>query len=91
MMARGSINHLSLTVSDLERSTAFYDKVFAFIGFTRVGRFIGVEDSSGIAGLNKDGEVDVGIAEHFEQNVFWGGLTYNTHPISVAAALATIS
>jgi taurine--2-oxoglutarate transaminase len=31
------------------------------------------------------------IAEHFEQNVFWGGLTYNTHPISVAAALATIA
>ena len=31
MMARGSINHLSLTVSDLERSAAFYDRVFAFI------------------------------------------------------------
>src|SRR6266852_8105899 len=36
MMARGSISHISLTVSDLERSTAFYDRVFAFIGFTRV-------------------------------------------------------
>jgi len=35
-MARGSINHISLTVSDLERSTAFYDKVFEFIGFKRV-------------------------------------------------------
>ncbi len=35
-MARGSINHLSLTVSDLERSAAFYDKVFGFIGFKRV-------------------------------------------------------
>ena len=23
------------------------------------------------------------IAEHFEDNVFWGGLTYNTHPVSV--------
>jgi taurine--2-oxoglutarate transaminase len=30
------------------------------------------------------------IAAHFEDNVFWGGLTYNTHPVSVAAALATI-
>jgi predicted enzyme related to lactoylglutathione lyase len=32
-MARGSISHISLTVSDLERSTAFYNKVFEFIGF----------------------------------------------------------
>jgi taurine---2-oxoglutarate transaminase len=31
------------------------------------------------------------IAAHFDDNVFWGGLTYNTHPVSVAAALATIS
>jgi len=31
------------------------------------------------------------VADHFQDNVFWGGLTYNTHPISVAAALATIS
>ena len=30
------------------------------------------------------------IAEHFEDNVFWGGLTYNTHPLGVAAALAAI-
>ena len=35
-MARGSISHISLTVSDLERSTAFYNKVFEFIGFKRV-------------------------------------------------------
>ena len=35
-MARGSISHIALAVSDLERSTAFYDKVFAFIGFKRV-------------------------------------------------------
>ena len=34
-MARGSISHIALTVSDLERSTAFYDKVFEFIGFKR--------------------------------------------------------
>ena len=35
-MPRGSISHIALTVSDLERSTAFYDKVFEFIGFKRV-------------------------------------------------------
>jgi taurine--2-oxoglutarate transaminase len=31
------------------------------------------------------------IAEHFETNYFYGGLTYSSHPISLAAALATIS
>jgi taurine--2-oxoglutarate transaminase len=31
------------------------------------------------------------VADHFQDNVFWGGLTYNTHPVSVAAALATIA
>jgi taurine---2-oxoglutarate transaminase len=31
------------------------------------------------------------IAAHFEKNVFYGGLTYNSHPMSCAAALATIS
>lgn len=30
------------------------------------------------------------VAAHFDDNVFWGGLTYNTHPMGVAAALATI-
>jgi glyoxylase I family protein len=35
-MARGNISHIALTVSDLERSAAFYDKVFEFIGFKRV-------------------------------------------------------
>ena len=35
-MARGSISHIALTVSDLERSTAFYNKVFEFIGFKGV-------------------------------------------------------
>ncbi len=35
-MARGSISHIALTVSDFDRSTAFYDKVFEFIGFKRV-------------------------------------------------------
>ena len=35
-MARGSISHIALTVSDLERSAAFYNKVFELIGFKRV-------------------------------------------------------
>ncbi len=30
------------------------------------------------------------IAQHFEDNVFYGGLTYNSHPLSCAAALAAI-
>jgi len=30
------------------------------------------------------------IAEHFQKNVFYGGLTYNSHPMGCAAALATI-
>ena len=32
-----------------------------------------------------------GIAEHFETQMFYGGLTYSSHPVSLAAALATIS
>ena len=31
-----------------------------------------------------------GIADHFAKNVFYGGLTYNSHPLACAAALATI-
>lgn len=30
------------------------------------------------------------IAEHFKDRVFFGGLTYNSHPMGCAAALATI-
>jgi taurine--2-oxoglutarate transaminase len=30
------------------------------------------------------------IASHFEANVFYGGLTYNSHPLSCAAAIAAI-
>jgi len=29
-------------------------------------------------------------AEHFDNNVFYGGLTYNSHPLSCAAAIAAI-
>jgi taurine--2-oxoglutarate transaminase len=32
-----------------------------------------------------------GIAEQFETKMFFGGLTYSSHPVSLAAALATIS
>lgn len=35
-MARGTINHVALTVSDLARSTEFYDKVLGFMGYARV-------------------------------------------------------
>ncbi len=31
------------------------------------------------------------IADHFANNVFYGGLTYNSHPLACAAALATIA
>ncbi len=31
-----------------------------------------------------------GIAEFFDSHMFYGGLTYSSHPVSLAAALATI-
>jgi taurine--2-oxoglutarate transaminase len=31
------------------------------------------------------------IAEHFRDRVFWGGLTYNSHPLACATALATLA
>ncbi|HJR57834.1 MAG TPA: aminotransferase class III-fold pyridoxal phosphate-dependent enzyme [Vicinamibacterales bacterium] len=31
------------------------------------------------------------IADHFKNNVFYGGLTYNSHPLACAAALATLA
>jgi len=34
-MARGSLNHLALTASDLNRSAEFYDKVLGFLGYER--------------------------------------------------------
>ena len=30
------------------------------------------------------------IAEHFRKNVFWGGLTYNSHPVGLATAEAVL-
>ena len=35
-MSRGSMNHLALTVTDLKRSSEFYDQVLAFLGYARV-------------------------------------------------------
>jgi len=35
-MSRGSMNHLALTASDLERSAQFYDQVLGFLGYARV-------------------------------------------------------
>ncbi len=31
------------------------------------------------------------IAQHFRENVFWGGLTYNAHPLCMGCALAAIN
>ena len=31
-----------------------------------------------------------GIADYFQEKVFYGGLTYNSHPLGCAAALATL-
>ena len=31
------------------------------------------------------------VAEKFENQMFYGGLTYSSHPVSLAASLATIS
>ncbi len=31
-----------------------------------------------------------GIARHFDENVFWGGLTYNAHPFACNVAIAAI-
>ncbi len=31
------------------------------------------------------------IADHFRTNVFWGGLTYNAHPMCLASALAAVN
>jgi len=30
------------------------------------------------------------IADHFKKNVFWGGLTYNSHPVGLATAEAVL-
>src|SRR5580704_14437913 len=35
-MSRASISHIALTVSDMNRSTQFYDRIFKFMGYMPV-------------------------------------------------------
>lgn len=35
-MSRGSMSHLALTVTNLDRSAQFYDEVLGFLGYARV-------------------------------------------------------
>lgn len=77
------------------------DEVMA--GFGRTGKLFAFEHygivpdivtmakglSSAYAPLGAMGVSDP-IAAHFEKNVFWGGLTYNSHALSLSAAEAAI-
>ncbi len=77
------------------------DEVMA--GFGRTGKMFAFEHygitpdvvtmakglSSAYVPLGAMGVSDA-IAEHFRENVFWGGLTYNAHPFACAVALATL-
>ncbi len=72
-------------------------------GFGRTGRWFGFEHdgvvpdmvsmakglTSSYAPLGAVGLSDP-IADHFRENTFWGGLTYNSHPLGLATALAVI-
>ena len=73
-------------------------------GFGRTGALVGRRSLGRRAGPDHDGQgPDVGvpaagrgrhaphIAEQFRDKVFYGGLTYNSHPMGCAAALATIA
>ncbi len=77
------------------------DEVMA--GFGRTGKMFAFEHAgivpdivtmakgltSSYAPLGAVGVRDA-IAEHFRDNTLWCGLTYNSHPISLAAALAAV-
>jgi taurine--2-oxoglutarate transaminase len=78
------------------------DEVMA--GFGRTGRWFAVDhwgvvpDLLTMAKGLSSAYVQLGavgmrrpIADHFQSSVFYGGLTYNSHPLGCAAALATIS
>lgn len=78
------------------------DEVMA--GFGRTGRWFSIDHwgvvpdimtmAKGLtAGYVPLGAVGVrrGIADHFRDRVFYGGLTYNSHPLACACALATIA
>lgn len=72
-------------------------------GFGRTGRWFAVEHwevvpdlmtmakglTSGYAPLGAVG-MQARIADHFNEQTYQGGLTYNAHPISLAAAIANI-
>lgn len=77
------------------------DEVMA--GFGRTGKFFAVNHANVVPdiitmakGLTSS-YIPLGamglrdhIADHFRENVFWGGLTYNSHPLSLATAIAAI-
>ena len=72
-------------------------------GFGRTGKWFGFEHgdivpdivtmakglTSSYAPLGAVGLSDP-IADHFRTNTFWGGLTYNSHPVGLATALAVL-
>lgn len=66
-------------------------KLFAFEHFGIVPDIITMAKglTSSYAPLGAMGVNDK-IAEHFRKNVFWGGLTYNSHGLSLAVAEAAI-
>jgi taurine---2-oxoglutarate transaminase len=77
------------------------DEVMA--GFGRTGEWFGIDhwkvvpDLMTMAKGLTSAYVQLGavgmrrhIADHFKDNVFYGGLTYNSHPLACAAALAAI-
>ena len=77
------------------------DEVMA--GFGRTGRWFGVDHWDVVPDLMTMAKgltssylplgavaMNHAIAEAFESKMFYGGLTYSSHPVSLAAALATI-
>ncbi len=66
-------------------------KLFAFEHFGIVPDIVTMAKglTSAYAPLGAMGVSDP-IAAHFQDNVFWGGLTYNSHAVSLAAAEAVI-
>ena len=73
-------------------------------GFGRTGKWFAVDHSDVVPDIDDDGQgaderlraarrrraCVASIADHFQQKVFYGGLTYNSHPLGCATALATI-
>ena len=73
-------------------------------GFGRTGEWFGIDhypfvkpDIMAVAKGLTSGYVPLGaavvtddIANHFESNLLWGGLTYSAHPLSCAAGIANI-